>query len=501
METTPKDRVPAPARRLELRPFEHFTERAVAGLIAVAAAGTGFAMLLLLVRLNWEPLEHLDHGAAAGLNRLVAGHDPVVTVLRAITTMGGHTILWWLVTVGAVGLLLRRQPQLAAYLVVTGLGALALDPILKLIVGRLRPVVANPVAAGQGNSFPSGHALGSIVAYGALLLVFLPTIPRRARLATTIGTGVLVVAIGFTRIALGVHYVSDVLGGWLLGVAWLGVTAYTFRLWRRETGQREPDLSAGLAPEAARALVPARAEHPRHPWRAAAELLVAAVLVLGALFGLGTLVTRYPAAFDKSIPIWFAQHRTPGLTPLSHFWSQAGNTHAILAVGLIAGPLALMATRRWRPVVYLVVTMFGELALFLATAHVLNRERPPVSQMDGQLPTSSFPSGHVAATVCLYGAIAVLVMARTRHWWRWLTVGLAVFMPIMVILARLYRGEHHPTDIAGGVLLALAWLTAVTYVVRPNADLQRRRPSGEPGDDTGESAAVPAKGFSAVSAR
>src|SRR6266545_1865210 len=67
--------------------------------------------------------------------------------------------------------------------------------LLLLLVGRLRPMVAEPVATAPGNSFPSGHALGSIVAYGALLLVFLPIIPRRFRGATIAATVALVVAI------------------------------------------------------------------------------------------------------------------------------------------------------------------------------------------------------------------------------------------------------------------------------------------------------------------
>ena len=62
----------------------------------------------------------------------------------------------------------------AIYLLVTGAGVLTLDPVLKALVGRLRPVVAHPIAYGKGDSFPSGHAFGSIVCYGALFLVFLP---------------------------------------------------------------------------------------------------------------------------------------------------------------------------------------------------------------------------------------------------------------------------------------------------------------------------------------
>jgi undecaprenyl-diphosphatase len=452
-----------------MRPLEHFTVRSVVGLVAMVAAGTGFGLLLVLVRLSWRPLESLDRGAAAGLNRIVGDNPVLVHVLQAVSQLGGRPVLWWLVVVGAIGMLVRRQALLAAYLVVTGLGALALDPTVKLLVGRLRPMVAHPVAHAPGNSFPSGHALGSTVAYGALLLVFLPVIPRRWRGTAIAAAVTLVVVIGFTRVALGVHYASDVVAGWLLGVAWLVVTAYAFRLLRRELGKPIRPPTEGLAPEAAPALVPAPAEHPYHPWRATAGLAVAWVLILGAVFGLGKLATRYAPPFDEAVPAWFAARRSATWTPWSYLWSQAGNTHAILAVGLVAAPIAVLATRRWRPLVFLAVTMVGEVTLFLASAHTLDRPRPHVSQMDGQLPTSSFPSGHVAATVCLYGAIAVLVWGRTHRWWRWIPVAVAVLMSLLVAVARLYRGEHHPTDIAGGVLLGLLWLAAATYLVRPNA--------------------------------
>ena len=119
----------------------------------------------------------------------------------------------------------RRRWRLAVYLLVAGAGALVLDPVLKSLVGRLRPVVAHPVAHGNGDSFPSGHSLSSIVCYGAILLVFLPATHGRWRRAFVAGIITLVALIGISRILLGVHYVSDVLGGWALGIAWLVVVA------------------------------------------------------------------------------------------------------------------------------------------------------------------------------------------------------------------------------------------------------------------------------------
>jgi undecaprenyl-diphosphatase len=463
-----------------LRPYEHFARRSLAGLAAVIAAATGFGLLLLLVRSGWPPLTSFDRGAVHALNQAVAGNRIMVTALTAITNLGARAILFWLVTVSAAVMLIRRQYPLTVYLVATGLGALILDPAIKMLVGRLRPMVPDPVAMAPGYSFPSGHTLDSTVFYGVMLLVFLPIIPRRLRKPAIGLTIALLAAIGFSRVALGVHYPSDVIGGWLLGVAWLGVTAHAFGHWRAETGQPPRHLSEGLAPEAAPQLGPTRIVPVAHPWLIAARLIASLVLIVGALFGLGKLITMYPPAFDEAVPRWLAAHRTPVLNTVSDYISQAGNTHWIMAVGLVIVPVALALTRRWRPAVFVAVVMFGELGLFLIVATVVHRARPLVTHLDGHLPTSAFPSGHTAATTCLYVALAILVVPRTRGPWRWLAIAAAVLMPALVALSRMYRGEHHPLDVFGGILLALLWLAAVTFALRPNADLDEAGPATAP---------------------
>ena len=134
----------------------------------------------------------------------------------------------------------------------------------------------------------------------------------------------------------------------------------------------------------------------------------------------------------------------------------------------------LAVTRRWRPVVFIAVVMFGELGAFLIVAAVVKRPRPDVPHLDSHLPTSAFPSGHMAATTCLYVAIAILVIGHARGWWRYLFLIPAIVMPVMVAAARMYRGEHHPTDILASVLFAALWLTAATLLIKPNRDAFRR---------------------------
>ncbi len=142
-------------------------------LVVVTVAALVFGLLLVLVRVQWAPLESVDHTAAARINDLIAGHAALVTIVKTVTWLGSTGVLWTLIGLAAVALAIRRRWRLAIYLLVAGAGALILDPVLKALVGRLRPVVPHPVAYGGGNSFPSGHALGSIVCYGALFLVFL----------------------------------------------------------------------------------------------------------------------------------------------------------------------------------------------------------------------------------------------------------------------------------------------------------------------------------------
>ena len=104
----------------------------------------------------------------------------------------------------------------------------------------------------------------------------------------------------------------------------------------------------------------------------------------------------------------------------------------------------------------------------MTIAAVVKRPRPDVPHLDSRLPTSAFPSGHMAATTCLYVAIAILVIGHARGWWRYLFLIPAIVMPVAVATARMYRGEHHPTDILASLLFSALWLTATVLLIKPN---------------------------------
>ena len=123
------------------------------------------------------------------------------------------------VLVVAVWLWRRGAKRLAAWAVVTMVIGGVLGVVLKLLVERARPAFPEPVAHASGYSFPSGHALNSMLCVGVLILVFLPVLRPAGRVLAYAVGALVVLLTGFDRVALGVHFVSDVLAGWVVALA------------------------------------------------------------------------------------------------------------------------------------------------------------------------------------------------------------------------------------------------------------------------------------------
>ncbi|MFJ8150238.1 phosphatase PAP2 family protein [Streptomyces sp. NPDC096048] len=465
--------------------------RPATGVAMLLPAATGFVLLLFLVRGEWGPLRRTDQAVADGLNDAVAGHALAVRVLRVITELGGSPALAWVTSVGVVWLLLRRQVRAALYVVVAAVGAWILISVVKALVGRLRPVVDEPLAAPSGLSFPSGHALSSLVSYGVVLLVFLPVMRRTARRAATTVAVVVVVLVGFTRMALGVHYLSDVVAGWLLGAVWLAVSAVAFRHWSGDRLFGHPLPRSARGGEVERARVPAglpvlgsaaelRPVPERHrpvlprPLVAAAELTVVWLLTLGTLYGLGMLVEgagagSEPPGWDRSVVHHLVDVRTPWLNDVASALRLLGGTLGITAAVAVVGPLAVAVTRSWRPFALLALALVGQVTLFLVTVALVARDRPDVPHLSPDLPpTASFPSGHVTATLALTACTAIIVFRATGHTgWRVTSVVLAAVITTAVAVERTYEGAHYPTDVLASLLLAGPWTAACWWITRP----------------------------------
>jgi undecaprenyl-diphosphatase len=470
-----------------MTPAVRFGARAVLGVAAVVAAvGLAAAAMEMLMLRGLPVLAELDRDTAAVLDRVLENRPVAVTVFSVLTALGGNVVMWWLATVTAAGMVLRRQPRLAAFLAVTGVGALVIGVLVRLVVRWLPPDRPDAETTAR-SAFPSGHAINAVVFYGALLLVFLPVIPRRMRGLSIAGVSVLVAAIGFARAAVGVQYFSDILGGWIVGLAWLAVMTYAFRRWRDETGRERRPLLDGLEPEAAAVLAPQRTVHMAHPGRAAAVMLGSAVVVGGVVLGFGLLLAWMAPPFDDAVPRWFAAHHSGTMDGVTAVLAWAGNTKAIVSIGLVIAPLAIGCVHRWRPAVYMAALIAGEFALVLTIATLVARPVPTGARPVASLPVATFPAGPTAATVCLFGALAVILIPRTRPRGplRRATQVVVVAVPVGVAAAGLYRGVYRPLDIAGAVLLGLLWLAAATLALNPNVDLHEPPPA-EPALGAGE---------------
>lgn len=165
------------------------------------------------------------------LRRIAAARTPLLDRLVVqITALGSTVVLLVLLLTLSAFLLALRTRGAVALMWVAVVVARALDASLKLLYGRPRPTVVPWEVSVASLSFPSGHALSSIVAYGVLAWLAARAMPSRAaRAATWAAAALLILLVGTTRLYLGVHYPSDVLGGFLVGFAWLCIVTSLYR--------------------------------------------------------------------------------------------------------------------------------------------------------------------------------------------------------------------------------------------------------------------------------
>jgi membrane-associated phospholipid phosphatase len=231
---------------------QRFGLRLMVASLAAFLLAVPFAGLLALVDTHWRPLEELDKDTTTSLNNYVLDHRVFVRPLQATSYVFHAWVFRSIIVVLVVWLVYRGARRLAAWaattIVVGGLIGLA----LKVVIDRPRPALETPIAHAPGGSFPSGHAMTAAVGSAVIVMVLLPVLRGGWRVVAWAVAIVVTLASGICRVALGVHYVSDVLAGWVLGVAVVAATAAAFEMWRRDAGRRPVHaVTQGLEPEAA----------------------------------------------------------------------------------------------------------------------------------------------------------------------------------------------------------------------------------------------------------
>lgn len=174
---------------------------------------------------------------------------------------------------------------------------------------------------------------------------------------------------------------------------------------------------------------------------------------------------------DRDAAFWLEDRRTERLDTLSTIGSGLSDTLVkVILVALVGGAM-VAAFRRWHDGLMLAVTVIFEASVFVLTSFIVGRERPPVEQLEEAAPSGSFPSGHAAAAVAFYVTLLVIATWHTRRaavraalW------VVAIGVPVIVAVARTYRGMHHISDVVAGVLLGIASIYVVRRALQAGTD-------------------------------
>ncbi|MCX4782252.1 diacylglycerol kinase family protein [Streptomyces sp. NBC_01264] len=212
------------------------------------------------------------------------------------------------------------------------------------------------------------------------------------------------------------------------------------------------------------------------------------------MVGLGRLVTgpaagHWPLSAEASVGRDLAEGRDPVTSAVTALFSGLAGTQAVIGVTLVC-VVALLVLPRVAlrgEALFLGVSVAAQSAVFVVVTALVDRPRPAVPHEDAAPPTSSFPSGHVGASLALYGGLAVIAALRTRGPWRHAVTGALLLIPPAVGLSRMYRGMHYPSDVAGGLLNG-----ALTLLITGFALLYGRRPDAEPDGTERSDREVPA---------
>jgi membrane-associated phospholipid phosphatase len=222
----------------------------VAGALLTVWAGDAFLDLAERVHAGTPTLRAIDTGVHDWAVAHRSASDTLFFVV--MSTIGAPLGLVVLITIVAIVLAFLRRWRWIAYLAVTYGGGELLDVELKSYFARARPAVAEALRRAQGYSFPSGHAMGSAVAFGALAYLAYRTAKSWSGAAAVLAFGAtFVLSVSLSRVYLGVHWISDVAAGVTAGLMWVASTTAAYETVRRIRHLRGLRARRRLAPPAA----------------------------------------------------------------------------------------------------------------------------------------------------------------------------------------------------------------------------------------------------------
>jgi membrane-associated phospholipid phosphatase len=226
----------------------------------------------------------------------------------------------------------------------------------------------------------------------------------------------------------------------------------------------------------------------------AAFVVLAATITASGLLLTKAVLSDGHGRWDQSINRWLADHRVAVWNHVTSVATFMANTLPVVVLLLLVA-VVLVVLHRWREALFLVGALGFELCVFLVANSVVDRPRPNVPRLDSTPSTSSFPSGHIAATLALWCGTALIVNATVRNRVvRIIAWVVAIVVSLTVAFARTYRGMHHLTDVVAGALLGVGALAASAFAVRVVIAVGEQRRAHSPPESPGAPATGPVLG-------
>jgi len=195
-------------------------------------------------------------------------------------------------------------------------------------------------------------------------------------------------------------------------------------------------------------------------------LLAALTVLTGWLLKTYVLPDHGIGHADEHVNVWLAARRTATWNDVSFWLSGIGDVLAIPALVALTA-LGAMVMRKWRIAGFIVAAIAIEAATYRVATLLIHRQRPQVHRLD-QLPVdASYYSGHTAASIAVYCGLALLITSRIRNTGARIVIwAIAIAIPLLVAVSRMYRGMHHPTDVGAAMLVGIGTLVVALAAAR-----------------------------------
>jgi undecaprenyl-diphosphatase len=328
--------------------------------------------------------------------------------------------------------------------------------------GRPRPPTQIDIVLSDP-SFPSGHTLSAIVFYGFLAYLLVPRMSSRFwKWFVVILLTFITAFIGYSRLILGGHYVTDVTAGYALGIAWAGLVYTTIEIFFPRDTTGVPDASSTRN----------TSQGLRTPGLFKRLPIIGVLLILlgglsfGAL-GYNLLIHGPLLQVDTTVYkdlISEAKTAPPRISELMIFGFFVGKQVILVIVTLLS--IYFAYKHYWRELAMLLISSAGGSFVWNFFVNYFGRPRP--SDQTGLAVTSipSFPSGHTMSAIIAYGFLAYLLIPKMpSRGWKWTVAITAVLIMLFSGFSRIFQGSHYLTDVLGGYALGLAWAALVYTII------------------------------------